>query len=114
MTNWDYPELYYRIYPKLLESMNEHLGADYSNEVISDEKAKLIVDDVYSKMVRECPEIDSDPIDRRGRGRVKSAQRIYYGRGRLVRDLITILLLSELLRRSQFGGRYQNPYFYPY
>jgi hypothetical protein len=110
--NWDYPELYYRIYPKLLESMNEHLGPDYSSEGISDEKAGLIVDDVYKKMVKECPEIDSDPIDRRGRGRAKAAQRIYYGRGRIVRDLISIFLISELLRRNQYG--YQNPYFYPF
>jgi hypothetical protein len=112
--NWDYPELYYRIYPKLLESMNEHLGPEYSSNEISEEKAQIIVDDVYGKMVRECPEIDVDPLDRKKRGRVKSAQRIYYGRGKLVKDLIAIFLISELLRRNQYGGSYQNPYFYPF
>ncbi|WFA09415.1 hypothetical protein [Tissierella sp. Yu-01] len=111
--NWDYPELYYRIYPKLLESMNEHLGTDYSYDSISDEKAQIIIDDVYNKMVKEYPEIDSDPLDRRGRGRVSSSQR-YYGRRRIVRDLIAIFLISELLRRNRDNGIYTNPYFYPY
>lgn len=112
--NWDYPELYYRIYPKLIQSMNEHLGEDYCYDNISDEKAQIIVDDVYYKMVKECPEIDADPYERRGRGgKVKSAQRYYYGRGRIVRDLITIFLISELLRRNRSGGNNSNPYFYP-
>jgi hypothetical protein len=111
--NWDYPELYYKIYPKLLESMNEHLGADYSYDVITDEKAQLIIDDVYKKLVNEIPEIDSDPLDRRGRGRVSSAQR-FYGRRRIVRDIITIFLISELLRRNRDHGIYANPYFYPF
>ena len=32
--NWDYPELYYKIYPKLLESLDEHLGPDCSFDII--------------------------------------------------------------------------------
>lgn len=116
MNDWDYPELYYRVYPKIIQSINEHLGEDYSTGTISEEKAQLIVDDVYAKMCKECPEIAADPSERRGRGRVNSSQRILYGRGRLVRDLISIFLISELLRRSQYGGyrNPSNPYFYPF
>ena len=112
--NWDYPELYYRVYPKIIQSINEHLGEDYTCYNISDEKAQAIVNDVYIRMVKECPEIDSDPMERRGRGRVNSSQRFYYGRGRIVRDLISIFLISELLRRNQYEGNYSNPYFYPF
>lgn len=108
----DYPELYYRIYPKLLESINDQLGADYSYDEISDEKIQIIVDDVYNKLSKECPEINSDPLDRR-RGRVKYSQ-TYLSRRTLVRDLISILLISELLRRNREENRYRNPYFYPF
>ena len=111
--NWDYPELYYRVYPKIIQSINSHLGEDYSYENIPETKINAMVDEVYWKLVKECPEIDSDPLDRRGRGRVNSSQR-YYGRRRIVRDLITIFLISELLRRNRDNGIYTNPYFYPY
>ena len=114
--NWDYPELYYSMYPKIIQAINEHLGDDYSTEKISDEKAKVIMDDVYNKLANEYPEIDADPLERRVRNiKIKSKnQRYYYGRGRIIRDLISIFLISELLRRNRYGGNYPNPYMYPF
>ncbi|WP_353096475.1 hypothetical protein [Tissierella praeacuta] len=97
----DYPELYYRIYPKVIEAVNEHLDENYSMENITEEQMEKMVDDIYIKMAYECPEIHEDPYERRSRGRVRAEQRIFYGRSRLIRDLITILLISELFRRNQ-------------
>lgn len=108
--DWDYPELYYRIYPKVIRSINNHLDNNFSNEMINEEKFDLIVDDVYRNLTDECPEINSDPNERRGRARAKSTQSIFYGRRQIVRDLISILLISELLRRNSYGGNYPYPY----
>lgn len=113
---WDYPELYYRVYPKIIQSINTHLGETYTYENIPESKINDMVDEVYWELIKECPEIDSDPIERRGRGsRTRVAQRIVYGRGRIVRDLITIFLISELLRRNRIEGYSSpiNPYLYP-
>lgn len=110
----DYPEIYYRVYPKIIQAINTHLGEDYSYGDIPKEKIETMVDDIFEKMVKECPEIYQDPGERRGRGRARAAQRTFYGRGRIVRDLITIFLITELLRRRDRHGNYSfNPYFYP-
>ncbi|MBZ2174500.1 hypothetical protein K8M07_04495 [Schnuerera sp. xch1] len=95
----NYPELYYRVYPKVMDSVNGYLSNNPNPENISDDVLESLVDEVYEKMVEECPEIDEDPIERRGRYR--SLQRPFYGRRRLVRDIITIILISELLRRRR-------------
>lgn len=108
--DWDYPELYYRIYPKVIQSINNHLDNSYSSDMINEEKFNLIVDDVYKKLIDECPEINNDPYERRGRGRAKVTQNIFYGRRQIVRDLISILLISELLRRNRYDGNYPYPY----
>ncbi|MBU5426370.1 hypothetical protein KQI41_08070 [Tissierella pigra] len=99
--SYDYPELYYRIYPKVISRVDEHLSGNYSMEEITKEQMEKMVDDIYIKMVEECPEIHEDPYERRHRGRYRGMQNIFYGRSRIVRDLITILLISELLRRNQ-------------
>lgn len=100
--SYDYPELYYRVYPKIIAAVNEHLDNNRSIEQITNEQMTKMVDDIYVKMVRECPEIHQDPHERRYRGsRVEAEQRIFYGRSRIIRDLITIFLISELLRRNQ-------------
>ncbi|WP_313757359.1 hypothetical protein [Tissierella sp.] len=98
---YDYPELYYRIYPKVIAAVNEHLDENYSMENITKEQMEKMVDDIYIKMVHECPEIHEDPYERRYRGRVRAEQRVFYGRSRILRDLITILLISEIFRRNQ-------------
>lgn len=108
--DWDYPELYYRIYPKVIQSINDHLDNSYSSENVSEDELNLIVDDIYKKLIKECPEINNDPYERKGRGRARASQNIFYGRRQIVRDLITILLISELLRRNRYGGIYPYPY----
>lgn len=113
---YDYPELYYRIYPKVINAVNDCLSADTKIDDITEEMMDDMVDVVYEQIVRECPEINEDPSERRYRGRgMRTAQIPFYGRRRIVRDLITIFLISELLRRSQFGGfwNYSNPFSYP-
>ena len=99
--SYDYPELYYRIYPKIISRVDEHLNGNYSVEEITKEQIDKMVDDIYIKTVQEYPEIHEDSYERRYRGRIRGAQNIFYGRSRLTRDLITILLISELLRRNQ-------------
>ncbi len=109
----DYPEIYYKVYPKIIQTINTHLGSDYSYDNIPKEKMDAMVDDVFGKMVKEYPEIYDDPGERRGRGRTRATQRPFFGRGRITRDLITIILINELLRRNR-DERYRNvPYFYP-
>lgn len=107
--NWDYPELYYRIYPKIMQILDDSYSDNCYLDSFTEMEIEYIVEDVYKKMVKECPEMGSDPMERRGRCR--SAQNIFYGRGRLVRDLIRIFLISELLRRSRFTFTDENPYY---
>lgn len=100
--SYDYPELYYRVYPKIISVVNEHLDENCSIEQITDEQMEKMIDDIYIKMVRECPEINEDPYERRYRpSKVRTGQRIFYGRSRIIRDLISIFLISELLRRNR-------------
>ncbi|SHH88231.1 hypothetical protein [Sporanaerobacter acetigenes] len=98
--NIPYPELYYRIYPKVISAISrstDNLSVDGN---VSEEQVDKMVDEVYEQMLAECPEIGEDPMERRQRSsRYKAMQRPYYGRGRLVRDIISIILISELLRR---------------
>ena len=99
----NYTELYYRIYPKVMESIDKYMEKKKEIRSIPKEDMEAMIDQVYEKMAYECPEIDEDPIERRGRYRV--TQRPFYGRRRLVRDIISIILISELIRRI-------NPYVF--
>ncbi|NLX60941.1 MAG: hypothetical protein GXZ06_00235 [Tissierellia bacterium] len=99
----NYPELYYRIYPKAIDSINKYLKDKPMPANITEDELSYLVDEVYEKLVYECPEIDEDPVERRSRFR--SLQRQFYGRRRLARDIITIIIISELLRRF-------NPYIF--
>lgn len=106
--DYNYPELYYRIYPKVMSTINEYLDKEGQHRNIAEEDIEKMIDEVYKKMVEECPEINEDPVERRGRmGRYRVNQRIFYGRKRLTRDIISIILISELLRRI-------NPYSFEY
>ena len=106
--DYNYPELYYRIYPKVIDTVSRYMDSNQHFHDITEEDMERMVDDVYEKMVVECPEIAEDPMERRSRGsRYRTAQRPFFGRRRLVRDIISIILLSELLRRT-------NPYGYGY
>ncbi|MBC8588740.1 hypothetical protein [Paratissierella segnis] len=109
----DYPEIYYRVYPKIIQTINSHLGEDYSIDNISEDELDAMIDEVFYKTAKECPELYQDPSERKGKGRIRSAQRPFYGRGRITRDLIAIFLISELLRRNNYGQYPFNPYYYP-
>lgn len=93
----NYPELYYRIYPKAIDTINQYLERNPGAVEINNDDMESLVDEVYDKLVYECPELDDDPVERRGRYR--SLQRQFYGRRRLARDIISIIIISELLRR---------------
>ncbi|NLW21885.1 MAG: hypothetical protein GXY88_01300 [Tissierellia bacterium] len=101
--DYNYPELYYRIYPKVMDTINKYFNKGNRGPNLTEKDIEEMIDQVYEKMVAECPEIDEDPIERRGRHRV--TQRPFYGRRRLARDIISIILISELLRRI-------NPYIF--
>ncbi|NLV77662.1 MAG: hypothetical protein GX023_11970 [Tissierellia bacterium] len=111
----NYPELYYRIYPKVISTVDSHLKDKESIEDIEDKDMEKMVDEIYQKIVLECPELNEDPVERRGRGpRYRTMQRPFYGRRKLVRDIISIVLLSELLRRTNpygYGPRYYGPWY---
>jgi hypothetical protein len=94
----NYPELYYRIYPKAIDCIDKYLKNNPNVIDITDEMVEEMVDEVYDKLVYECPELDEDPMEKR-RGRYKSLQRPLYGRRRLARDIIAIIIISELIRR---------------
>lgn len=105
-----YPELYYRVYPKVRQCVSKYYPSYMPiYEMPENEELESMVDEVYEEMIKECPEIDNDPKERR-RGssrKTSSQQRPFYGRRRLFRDLAGILLLRELLRRRY--PRYYRP-----
>lgn len=108
--NLVYPDLYYQVYTKVMDVISRHIESLSMKENISDEYLEKMIDEVYIDLVNQYPEIDEDPIERRNRrGRFSKnrvAQRSYYGRKRLLRNLISIILISELLRRgSSYGYR---------
>lgn len=106
--NIQYPDLYNRLMPKVRECVNIYLYNTPMNSAPTQEQLDSMVNDVYEKMLEECPEIAEDPAERRrGIRNVSSQNRPFYGRRRLLRDITAILLLREL-----FGRRY--PYYsYP-
>ena len=98
--NIPYPELYYRIYPKVIDTISKNIKEVPIEEDILEEDIDKMIDEVFEEIVKECPEIGEDPMERRQRPfRYRNRQRIYYGRERLVKDIIGIILISELLRR---------------
>lgn len=100
--SYDYPDLYYRIYPKILSELEIELdNLNYMDE-ISEEQMEKIVDNIYYDLLDNYPELSDDPYERKYRGKVRGGQRPFYGRNRIIRELITILLISELLRRNQY------------
>lgn len=98
--NIPYPELYYRIYPKVINTISKNVKEVPIEENISQEEIDAMINEVCEEMIKECPEIAQDPMERRNRSsRYRNSQRIYYGRGRFLRDIVSIILISELLRR---------------
>jgi hypothetical protein len=108
--NIQYPDLYYRLNPKIDECVNRYMNDNPAYTMPTEEELNQMVDDVYDQMIKECPEIDQDPADKRRVSPRNSSiqQRPFYSRRRLLRDITAILLLQRL-----FGGRRYPGYGYP-
>lgn len=104
-----YPEIYHRLYPKIHDCVSRYVKEKGDNWEPSQRELEDMIDEVYRKMMRECPEIDQD-LDERKYGMASNVdvmQRPFYGRRRLFRDLIGIIILGSLLdmrRRRPFYG----------
>ncbi|QIB27249.1 hypothetical protein [Caloranaerobacter azorensis] len=108
---YEYPEIYHEVLPKVRECIYRHYPYSYRvypypypYPYLDEDEVRIMVDEVYEEMIKIYPEIDKDPLEN---GRT-SASRRRYGRRRLFKDLIFIILLNELLR-----GRRHPYYGYP-
>lgn len=99
--NIDYPELYYRVYPKILSTIDKYLDEDFFIEELTEEEIEEMVDNIYMELVKELPEIHEDSYEIRV-SRMRRKPRTFYGRSRIIRDLISVFLISELLRRKSY------------
>lgn len=98
-----YPELYHRLYPKVHDCISRYIREKGEDWEPSDRELEEMTDEIYERMMRECPEIDQD-LDERRYGmssEVDVMQRPFFGRRRIFRDLITIILLGTLLGRRR-------------
>lgn len=106
-SNNQYPELYYGVYPKVQDCINKYYPPYVPIYQMPDnEQMDTMVDEIYEECIEEYPEINQDPKERRLMARgISSQQRPYYGRRRIFRDLLGIIVIGELLRRRR------NPYY---
>lgn len=113
--NIPYPEMYMKIYPIAQEVLSKYYP--YEAEIYdmpSQTEIDKMIDEVYDKMINDYPEIENDTRERRAEGRgISSQQRPYYGRRRLFRNLIGLILLGGLLNRRRCRGGYCPGYNYP-
>ncbi len=97
----DYPELYYQAYPKVVDVVNRYLETRLEVGDVTQEEMDEMIDEVYIEIAKNYPEVHGDRDEKRLRTkRYKNQQRIFYGRGRILRDSISILLISELLVKN--------------
>ncbi len=98
--DFNYPDLYYQVYSKVIEVINKNLHNGIDN--LSQGFIEEMIDEVYIEVINLYPEVDEDPVERRSRGPrySRANKRYYYGREKLIRDFISIILISELLRRT--------------
>lgn len=112
--NLQYPEIYYRIHPNVVQCIMRYSSSyDMLNQLPEEELLDVMVDEIYGDIVKEYPEIDKDMREQRSSFRTNYAQnRPYYGRKKLLKDIISIILLGELVYRMkpQNLGTYQYPF----
>ncbi len=92
-----YPEIYYKVYPyvsRVCDKM-DNLGIYYPSQA----QVESMVDECYDMCMRDMPELE-DYIDCKVRagGEVDISQNY---RRPIFRDLISIILISELFRRRR-------------
>ncbi len=97
-----YPELYNRVEPIVNDCINRHINELPAQTLPSNEKLDEMVNEIYDELVEELPELKEDIGERRNRTRsIGMLRRPFYGRGRLARDFIALLLLGSLFRRRR-------------
>ncbi len=102
-----YPDLYRRLYPKVNDSIERHIRVKGEDWEPTDREVEDMIDEIYEKMMSECPEIDQDLDERKhSMSSIDAMQRPYYGRRRLTRDLIGIILFGSLIGRRRRRRRY--------
>ncbi|AFS77707.1 hypothetical protein Curi_c06340 [Gottschalkia acidurici 9a] len=95
-----YPELYYIIYPKVVQCMEEYFGGYEITHDISQGEIESLIDSVYAKVISECPEIAEDEVEMESYDVNSSIRpRPFFGRRRLLRDIAAIIFFGELFRR---------------
>lgn len=100
-----YPDIYYKIYPyacKVCDKMDNPYVA-YPSE----SNVQSMIDECYDQCVREVSDLEEyfgQKVSADDKGETKIRRR------RLLRDLIGIILISELFRRRRRPGR--SPYGY--
>ncbi|WP_066497682.1 hypothetical protein [Abyssisolibacter fermentans] len=112
--NIQYPEIYYRIHPSVVQCIMRYFSSyNALNQMPDEDQLSVMVDEVYSEVVREYPEINKDIKEQKSLIRTKYAQnRPYYGRKRLLKDIISIIIIGELMKRRR--PPYYRPYYGPY
>ena len=104
-----YPELYYMIYPKVVQCIEEYFGEYEITHDMSQGEIDTLIDSVYAEVLSECPEIEEDEVEIESND-VNSLRRPFFGRRRLLRDAVAIIFFGELFRRM---GRYPRRGYYP-
>lgn len=103
-----YPKVYIKIMPLVKHHCDKHEEEHGTTHCPSREDIEDMCDKIYKKIKddldEECGE-DDDDDDMRVRR---------YGRRRAVRDLITVLLLGELIGRRRRRRRRPRPYYWGY
>ena len=98
----DYPNIYYIIYPKVFNELKTFI-MDKNLKIISEEQVKNFVDTIYFKIIEEFPEIHEDFDEINHNGIIYFENRYFYGRTRIMRDLILTIVISEILRFNQYN-----------
>lgn len=107
-----YPELYYSIESKVGETIDRYFEGYDNFEDVSQNEIEGLIDEVYREMASEISEIEEDSVEIESKDIEQQQLRPYYGRRRLLRDMIGVILIGELLRRRRRG--YESPgYYYP-
>lgn len=111
--NHMFPELYHRLRPHIHECMSRHIKEKGEEWEPNRRELDSMTDEIYERMMREYPEIDQD-LDERRFGMASdfdAMQRPFFGRRRLLRDLIAITLLGTFLNRRRRRRRRRHDFF---
>ncbi|WP_130806371.1 hypothetical protein [Senegalia massiliensis] len=111
-----YPDIYRKLYPKVEDTIMKYYPYSDMDEMPTEEELEKMIDEIYDDMIKEYPEIEEDIRERRVMSRGVNMQRPYYGRRRIFRDFISLILLGSLFnrRRRPYYPRYRDRDYYNY